>query len=238
LPSQCRLCQETLRGISWAPICDSFLASARPSRAANFCERCGLPFETNAPLHGGLACALCRADPPAFDAARSGGIFDGDYRRLIHFLKYDGMRPLARPLAAWTAEVLPELGDVDLLLPVPLHWSRRVKRGFNQAELFAKELSKITGVPADGRALRRTRPTPSQAGLSRRQRRENLRGVFEVKDAVRVRGRSVAVIDDVMTTGTTVAACAQVLKKAGAGRVTALTAARVKRRVLEWNDSH
>jgi predicted amidophosphoribosyltransferase len=62
--------------------------------------------------------------------------------------------------------------------------------------------------------------------------------VFEVKDAVRVRGRSVAVIDDVMTTGTTVAACAQVLKKAGAGRVTALTAARVKRRVLEWNDSH
>ena len=237
MPGQCRLCEATLRGFTWAPVCDSCLAAARPSRAANFCEHCGLPFETNAPLHGGLTCALCRADPPAFDAARSGGIFDGNYRRLIHLLKYDGMRPLARPLAAWTAEVMPALGRVDLLLPVPLHWTRRVKRGFNQAELFARELSKITGIPVDARALRRTRATQSQAGLSRRQRRENLRGVFAVTDAARVRGRSVAVIDDVMTTGTTVAACARALKKASAGRVTALTAARVKRRVLEWNDS-
>ena len=238
MPGQCRLCEATLRGFGWAPVCDSCLASARPSRAANFCERCGLPFETNAPLHGGLTCALCRAESPAFDVARSGGIFDGDYRRLIHLLKYDGMRPLAGPLAAWTVEALPELGGVDVLLPVPLHWTRRVKRGFNQAELLANELSRVSGIPVDTRALRRTRSTPSQAGLSRRQRRENLRGVFTVKNAARVRGLSVTVIDDVMTTGTTVAACAQVLKKAGASRVTAITAARVMRRVLEWNDSH
>jgi len=153
-------------------------------------------------------------------------------------LKYDGMRPLARPMAAWTADMLPELGGADLLMPVPLHWSRRLKRGFNQAEIFAKEISRITGIPVDSRTLRRCRATSSQAGLSRRQRRENLRGVFVVSDSARVRGRSVAVIDDVMTTGTTVGACAQALKKAGAARVTALTAARVKRRVLEWNDSH
>lgn len=91
-------------------------------------------------------------------------------------------------------------------------------------------------IPVDAKALRRTRPTPSQAGLSRGQRRENLRGVFAVMEPERVRGLSVTVIDDVMTTGTTVAACAEALKKAGASRVTALTAARVKRRVLEWND--
>lgn len=146
------------------------------------------------------------------------------------------MQPLARPLAKAPAEVLPELGSVDVLLPVPLHWTRRLRRGFNQAELLAREISRLMKIPVDAKALRRTRPTPSQAGLSRGQRRENLRGVFAVMEPERVRGLSVTVIDDVMTTGTTVAACAEALKKAGASRVTALTAARVKRRVLEWND--
>jgi ComF family protein len=112
---------------------------------------------------------------------------------------------------------------------MPLHWRKRLERGFNQSELLAKVLSKRTGIPVVN-ALRRRKSTTPQAGLTRAQRRTNVAGAFEADQRERIDGRHVLLIDDVLTTGATASACAAVLKRAGARRVTVLTLARADRR--------
>ena len=150
-------------------------------------------------------------------------------------LRYDGMRPLAKALAAKMAPVAPRVGAVELVVPVPLHRSRRWRREFNQAELLARELSRLVGIPCRPGGLRRVRSTSPQAGLSHRQRRENVRGAFAATDAACIKGRRVLLVDDVMTTGATLDACARVLKVAGARYVGSLTLARAKRRLVDAN---
>ncbi len=211
------------------------MSALLPLEAASICTRCGLPFEANLPASGGHLCGLCRLAPPAFDVARSFGVYEGDLRRLIHLLKYDGMRPLAKALATKMASLVPRLGAVELVVPVPLHRSRRWSREFNQAELLARELSRLVGIPCRPGGLRRVRSTSPQAGLSHRQRRENVRGAFAATDAACIKGRRVLLVDDVMTTGATLNACARVLKVAGARYVGSLTLARAKRRLVDVN---
>ena len=211
------------------------MSALLPLEAASFCTRCGLPFEANLPAGGDPLCGLCRLAPPAFDVARSFGVYEGDLRRLVHLLKYDGMRPLAKALAAKMASVVPRVGAVELVVPVPLHRSRRWSREFNQAELLARELSRLAGIPCRPGGLRRVRSTSPQAGLSHRQRRENVRGAFAATDAACIKGRRVLLVDDVMTTGATLDACARVLKVAGARYVGSLTLARAKRRLVDAN---
>ena len=155
--------------------------------------------------------------------------------RLIHLLKYDGMRPLAKTLAGKMAPVASRVGAVELVVPVPLHRSRRWSRQFNQAELLAKELSRLIATPCRTKCLRRVRSTPPQAGLSHRRRRENVSGAFAAADAACLKGRRVLLVDDVMTTGATLDACARVLKGAGARYVGSLTLARAKRRLTDAN---
>ena len=127
-PDECRLCERALTGFTPAPVCPECLSALVPLEAESFCSRCGLPFEANLPASGGHLCGLCRLAPPAFDVARSFGAYEGDLRRLIHLLKYDGMRPLAKALAAKMAPVAPRVGAVELVVPVPLHRSRRWSR--------------------------------------------------------------------------------------------------------------
>jgi ComF family protein len=128
---------------------------------------------------------------------------------------------------------LPRDERYDLVTAVPLHWRRRWERGFNQAELLAREISRRCGIPFV-RTLRRVRPTRAQAGLSNTARRRNVATAFSCRRGVRdgsARGHNVLLIDDVMTTGSTAAACAQALKRAGASRISLLTVARVDRRM-------
>jgi len=178
-------------------------------------------------------CSNCRDCPPCFERAVSFGEYEDGLRGLIHLLKYERVTPAQGPLGRMLAQAISELltapGDgKPLLVPVPLHRNRRRARGFNQAELLAraamkrlpKKLEYASGV------LIRQRETISQVGLSREERIENMRGAFRVTDARHVRGRNVIVVDDVMTTGTTLSECARVLKKAGAQKVWAATAAR------------
>jgi ComF family protein len=167
------------------------------------------------------------------DRARAIGAYDGALRAIVHALKYEGRRSLARRLAALMrvrgADVL--IG-ADWVVPVPLHPSRRRERGFNQAADLARHL----GVPPRA-ALRRTRATGTQTGLPAARRRRNVRGAFAVvtgregqerqKGPKRLKGSVVVLIDDVSTTGATLEACARVLKEAGVREVRALTAARV-----------
>jgi len=174
---------------------------------------------------------LCRLGLRGFDAAYSFGAYEGVLRELIHLFKYGRVRSLARPLGAQLAAAIPQDQRFDVVAPVPLHWRRRLARGFNQAALLAAAVARRYAVPVT-RAVRRRRGTPSQAGLSNAQRRANVAGAFQVRRAERVRGRRVLLVDDVMTTGATASACAAALKRAGAAYVAVLTLARADRRPL------
>jgi ComF family protein len=177
-------------------------------------------------------CQGCRDFDPEFDRAVSFGEYAGALRGLIHLLKYDKVLPAAPVLGGLLAKAIGELqgreDSVPLIVPVPLHVSKRGERGFNQAELIVRAAVKRLPQRLELAAglLKRQRPTHSQVGLTREERVANIRDAFRVTAPGRVHGRTVIVVDDVMTTGTTVSECARVLKKAGAERVWAATVAR------------
>ncbi len=183
-------------------------------------------------------CGVCRADAPAFDGARSFGLYTGKLRQAVLRLKFGGDDRLGVRLGeglAPTWEALPLGGEfgAPLIVPVPLHPSRRRERGFNQSELLAAGLVRALKRQSGGDAplvvktcMHRKRATPPQTGLSVAARRENLRGAFEVAKPEEVRGRAIVLVDDVMTTGATLSACARALKRAGAAKVMGLTLAR------------
>ena len=158
---------------------------------------------------------------------RAVGAYDGTLRAIVHALKYEGRRSVARPLAVLLAEYgAPVLAGADVAVPVPLHRSRRRARGFNQAAEIARHLP----IPMQ-ELLRRVRATPSQTDLPAAQRHANVRHAFAIRRSLRLHNRVVVLVDDVSTTGATLEACARVLRDAGAREVRALTIARVVSRV-------
>jgi ComF family protein len=193
------------------------------------CIACRMPFVSRAPLDEDGKCALCRLGMTGFDAVYSYGSYDGSLRKLVQLFKYDRVRPLAAHFGKLLAIALPREERFDLLVPMPLHWTRRWDRGFNQAHLLAREISRRWNVPIRG-AVRRRRATQPQAGLTNAKRRSNVAGAFKMKPGVRLDGMRVLLVDDVLTTGATASACARVLKRAGARRVTLLAVARTDRR--------
>ncbi len=176
-------------------------------------------------------CRLCEAGLTAYDGAWCCGAYDGTLRDLIHLFKYGRMLPLRRVFGQMMGRAYPRDQFFEVLAPVPSHWRRRLWRGFDQATVLARELSRCTAIPV-GEALRRKRHTPPQAGLTRRQRRDNIRGCFDVARPEAVRGRRVLLIDDVLTTGATVNAAAAALRRAGAAHVGVFTLARADRAAL------
>jgi ComF family protein len=166
-----------------------------------------------------------------FDRAYSFGFYDGPLRKLIHLFKYSGMKPLGKRLAGLLCRALPDEGAerFDAIVPMPLHWRRRLRRGFNQSEILARLLARQRRIPMLD-AVQRVRPTATQAGLTNSYRRKNVAGAFRVSRKSRVAGKHILLVDDVMTTGSTGTACAAALKRAGARSVTLLTLARVDRR--------
>jgi ComF family protein len=222
----------------WLRMCRSCWSGLAPW-SGPACARCGLPFVSRRALDAvAPECADCRRDVPGFDASRSFGLYRGNLRRSIVRLKFGGDERLGVRMGELMALPLALLSHGDdrgeqMIVPVPLHPSRRRERGYNQSELLALGLArKLNSIaPAEPpRVLRdglcRERATPPQAGLTVAARRENVRGVFEVVNPERIRGRRIILVDDVMTTGATVAACARALKRAGAAHVTAITLAR------------
>ena len=165
-----------------------------------------------------------------FDAAYCFGAYEGLLRDWIHLFKYSRIKPMARPLGQLLKDAVPGDEQFDAIVPVPLHWLRRWRRGFNQSEVLARDLSRHIGVRVLS-ALRRTRSTQVQAGLSNTARRQNVSQAFRSRGGHSVAGNRILLIDDVMTTGSTAAACARALKQAGAVRVTLVAVARVDRRM-------
>lgn len=182
------------------------------------------------PLDEHDLCTVCRESQVNFDAAYSYGSYDGPLRDLIHLFKYSGIESMAGPLSRLMVRALPRDERFDLVLPVPMHWLKRWRRGFNQAELLAKPVARHLGVPLT-RNLCRKRRGHVQAGLNHAERLENLKNVFSVSAPGALAGKRVLLIDDVFTTGATLRAAAGVLREAGALRICAMTLARVDRRL-------
>lgn len=183
---------------------------------------------------GEAHCGLCRRLQPPFAKAAAYGSYQGGLRDLIHLLKYEQVRPAANVLGRMLAEPMAQLetgfaASGVVLVPVPLHASKLRQRGFNQSESIARAALKLklgTRCTLNAGVLERRRETQSQTGLTRHQRRENIRGAFVVKQPDQISGREVLLVDDVFTTGTTVSECARILRRAGASKVWVATVAR------------
>ena len=180
-------------------------------------------------------CGLCRRAAPPYRKAVSYGAYAGPLRELVHLLKYHQVKPAARFMGKLLNGILANvpLPESLLLIPVPLWTGKRRTRGFNQAEEIARALvgTASTRIQLDTTSLVRQRETASQTGLTRHQRRDNVRGAFAVVRHGAVQGKSILLVDDVMTTGTTAGECARVLMKAGAKEVFVATIARATREV-------
>ena len=234
-PADCRICRAPLIEISRIPVCKNCLHQPR-SLSGSFCGVCGEVCDFPSGLDPARArCRLCQKAHPPFDRAIAYGSYDGVLRDLIHLLKFDQVRPLApvlgRLLSDAIAALEPSLPQGTIaVVPVPLYPRKKSQRGFNQAEVIVRAALKRLARPERfefvARALVRTRDTGSQIGLSRHQRRQNLRGAFAISDPTPIVGRHILLVDDVYTTGATVSECARVLLRAGAMRVWVATIAR------------
>jgi len=242
LPSFCNLCGSPLPQLSFAPICNACW-SEFPIQSGPACARCGDTLD--APAHAaGLEdadlCRRCRMVPPAFVRAVAFGLYQGRMKAAIHALKYDGLHPAARTLGKMLALSIAQLADEApaemLVVPIPLHRSKHAERGFNQARALAEyALESLRRSHPEwrltlaGSTLMRLRATATQAGLTMRQRRLNVRGAFSVSDRTLVDSKHILVIDDIYTTGSTARAAAEVLMRAGAASVWVATLARARR---------
>ena len=194
------------------------------------CACCGVPFEVD-PGPGAL-CGACLRTQPAYNRARAVMRYDEGARPLVLRFKHADRTEAAPAFARWMARAgAAQLEACDLIVPVPLHRWRLLRRRYNQSALLAMQLGRLSGKPVAPDLLRRRRNTPSQGRLSRGQRQLNVRGAFAVAPGrvSEVAGNGILLIDDVLTTGATVEACARVLKRAGAARVEVLTLARAVR---------
>jgi ComF family protein len=211
---------------SFCPTC----AAALTSDTASTCPRCAATVGPHALVAGG--CSLCREETLAFDAACRLGLYEAVLRELVLRLKYaqnEGLAELMGEVLALHKRAAFEQFGAELLVPVPLHWWRRLVRGFNQSEAIARGMARHLRLPLVLSCLRRLRPTRMQNTLSAPERKENVRGAFGTSGAI-LRGRTVLLVDDVMTTGATVRECARVLRQAGAARVVVAVLARPERK--------
>jgi len=238
LPASCALCGYPLPQISSVPICDVCWTEF-PVQSGPACSRCGDAL--TAPVSdGSLAlCRTCRLVPPPFVRAVAYGLYQGRMKEAIHSLKYDRLHTAAHGLGRMLAQAIAQLAAAAptemLVVPVPLHRSKYAQRGFNQARSLATEALgflrkshpawKLTLASS---TLMRLRATESQAGLTSRQRRLNVRGAFTVSDPAAVAMKHVLLIDDILTTGATARAAAQALARAGAASVWVATLARAR----------
>lgn len=223
-PPRCHCCgvlveaQGNLCGTCWAGV--EFIS-------APLCHRCGMPFEIDPGEQG--ECMPCLQTPPPYASARAVFRYEGESRRLVTGYKYHDHTHATPMFARWLARAGAQMvAECEVVVPVPLHPWRLLWRRYNQSALLAQGLGRLAGKPVLPDGLRRTRHTTPQAGLTREERLRNVQGAFTVnpKRAARLAGKRVLLVDDVLTTGATLNACAEALLSAGAQEVHVLVLAR------------
>src|SRR5216110_394636 len=223
-PAMCTICGGNVRAGEY--LCNRCEAKA-VRIAAPFCQKCSEPFEGS--ITNEFTCANCAHRTIYFDAAVSAYRGRGIVREIIHEFKYGRQIHLRHLVGRWLNSALDDERlrghRFDVIAPVPLHPARQRERGFNQASLLAELLSAQTSIRCKP-LLKRIRYTTTQTALDRSERMDNLHNAFRLRKNADVRGLCVLLIDDVLTTGSTLSECARVLKRAGAISVHAATAAR------------
>jgi len=242
-PSDCRVCREPLLRASRVPVCDACRGLLVP-QTISMCALCGeaLGFESirleDAPL-----CRICRFSPPPFTQAVAFGEYTGALREMVGLFKFERVAVLSRLLGEKLAEEvrqMPGLSRNAIVVPVPLFRNRLTERGFNQSLLLAEQVVRVLNGRYNFRlriadALHRVKSTENQYLLTPRQRRQNLRGAFAVRDKAAIAEKDILLIDDIYTTGATARECARILLREGAASVRIATLARTQRDVaVPW----
>jgi len=247
MPSDCRVCGAAMAALAPVRVCEACVARVGANAESEqdvLCTRCGdamgMESARFAAAMGVSECTMCRLAPPQFDRAVAHSDYEDEMRRMLHLLKFEGMRGIAEhvlgdAMAAAAKKLRGDAADELVVIPVPLFGAREKARGFNQARVLAegmvKRLRKLEprwALRLQGQALTRVKDTRALYALNPTQRRASLKGAFRVADVEVVRGREVLLIDDIMTTGATARECARVLKRAGAAKVWVVTAARAQ----------
>lgn len=227
-PQSCAVCGRSVESRHDGVVCDACWKATRVfSESDTFCWKCGAlsRAQIKEEKRQSIRCGKC--DNEAYSAARACGAYEGALRATILQLKRE--RHVCRRLAALIhdAQQREPLNRADLIVPVPLHADRERERGFNQAVILGRELSRLSGLPLDEHSVVRLIHTERhRAGMDAKARQRSVAGVFAVRHADLIAGRSVLLVDDVLTTGATVSACARALKGSGADDVFVLTIAR------------
>jgi ComF family protein len=253
-PTDCRACGGPIVSVGHAPVCDACIDGVA-AQSMTLCGCCGEALDMEGVRYAGqfpvegLLCSSCRMVPPEFERAVAYAVYQDQLREMVHLLKYEQMRSIAKPLGVLLARAIErlegEVGKELLVVAVPLFPSKERERGYNQAILLAdaalSELKKSRPgwklQPAHG-VIRRVKDTRSQFELTPKGRRRNLQGAFTVSTPAALTGREVLLVDDIYTTGATARACARVLRRAGAGKVWVATVSRAQREmVASWDAS-
>ncbi|MBI5408554.1 MAG: ComF family protein [Nitrospirae bacterium] len=217
-PETCPVCKRPAKDHKTAPICADCWQAISPYEGP-MCRKCGRPLVSDV----SATCGECLEDEPAFTYARSFGLYEGALKKAINLFKFHGIKRLSKPLSDIILSI--DMPEVDTVIPVPLHKKRLRQREFNQSALLAKYMAKGLGIEAKFDCLVKTRDTAPQVGLNSHDRRKNMKKAFQVRNSELIEGKDIALLDDVVTTGTTVRECSNVLKKAGAENVYVITLA-------------
>ncbi len=218
-PSSCPICNCPSDNLHTSPICTTCWTSIKPFYG-NACNICSRPIESeDVPI-----CAECHRERPPYARAMAFGIFEDLLKEVIHIYKFSSVRRLAKPIG--TLMYAMDMPDADLIVPVPLTKKRLKERGFNQSLLIAKHLSKKFGIRLSSNLLVKIRETEHQSLLKRKERLRSLRGAFKVTQ--KVHHVRVIIVDDVLTTGTTINECTKALLGGGAKEVFSVVVARAR----------
>lgn len=208
-PESCPVCQQSSSEHATAPLCPECWQSIVPYEGP-ICKKCGKPLLSEA----STICGECLTDEPAFDWARSFGIYENILKKGINLLKYHGKKRLSKPLSNFLCYL--DLPAAHAIIPVPVHNNRLRQRGFNQSALLGRYLAKTLQIELILNCLVKIKDTLPQVGLRSKERNENIKRSFSVRNKDLIVGKKILLLDDVITTGATIRECSKVLKKAGA----------------------